>query len=371
MNETLVILGTHPFTRIHANFEDGRDYIVFNEAGSRGWPQTNYLCHKLGIPDWKKLKDPQRAEAVRQYPKWKRDALLDKFYEGFSVLQIHQPIIFRNKHNKADPLHIPGHLGRKHYEWLQRKQPFPIYMQEDYPDIPSAVRFPIEDAKALISKLKRIMPDGSMAEIALFGSSVDYAIALGILKGYKKIEIIGVEMATDTEYSFQRPAMYFWSGVAAGMGVEIIVSHVSVLFEGLMYGYEGGVMIDRQKFESAVNKLTVVIQQANSRVQQSQAILMQNAKLVADEKDLDKRTELVKKQNELLNKHIQLVMQYGSIQGALAENQRYLMECDKMIAALGGSDALQKKNAEYNYSDVQTKELHDKQGIKKEMPAET
>jgi hypothetical protein len=73
-----------------------------------------------------------------------------------------------------------------------------------------------------------------------FNSTVDYALALAIHKGYKDIHLYGVNMELGTEYEYQFPGVTFWCGVAQGRGVKVTVHGVSRVMktsDGLMYGY--------------------------------------------------------------------------------------------------------------------------------------
>lgn len=74
-----------------------------------------------------------------------------------------------------------------------------------------------------------------------FNSTVDYAIALAIYEDYEKIDFYGVNMANLTEYSYQKPGVEFWIGIAKGRGTEVNVhgsmSTILKTGDGLLYGY--------------------------------------------------------------------------------------------------------------------------------------
>lgn len=75
-----------------------------------------------------------------------------------------------------------------------------------------------------------------------FGSTVDYAIALALLRGYTEIDMYGVNMETTSEYYYQKPSLDFWCGMAKGRGVKVRVfgGHSSIMRtkDGLLYGYD-------------------------------------------------------------------------------------------------------------------------------------
>ena len=74
-----------------------------------------------------------------------------------------------------------------------------------------------------------------------FSNTVDYAIALALYRGYKQIDLYGINFTLDSEYAYQKPGMDFWCGVAKGMGVRITSHGESELMktkDRLMYGYD-------------------------------------------------------------------------------------------------------------------------------------
>ena len=167
---TVAIVGSHPRTR--ANFDFSRtdcDIWTFNES----------------------LGNPNDAWCLR----------------ADAVFQMHKPVIWRSKANRS-------HAG--HYEWLQGHNTPTIFMQDAYADVPKSECYPLEDVLALTPSFRYLT------------SSVAYAIALAVLKGYKRIEIYGAEMETGTEYGHQRQGMAFWIGLAIGKGIE--VEHISPTF---------------------------------------------------------------------------------------------------------------------------------------------
>lgn len=117
--------------------------------------------------------------------------------------------------------------GRKHTLDLQTKIPnIPIYMQERHLDIPGSVRFPLEEmCEQLDSKYFTCCPA--------------YMVAWAIAMGYKEMHIYGIDLAQETEYAYQRPAMEYWLGRAEGAGIKVHVPRESDLLTCIgIYGYE-------------------------------------------------------------------------------------------------------------------------------------
>ena len=64
-------------------------------------------------------------------------------------------------------------------------------------------------------------------------------IALAIYEKYDVIELYGVDMSVDTEYSVQRPSVEYWLGIAKGKGIKTYVPTGSTLLKSFgRYGYD-------------------------------------------------------------------------------------------------------------------------------------
>lgn len=129
---------------------------------------------------------------------------------------------------------------KTHWDWLHEKHDYPIYMIETYPEIPGAVRYPLEAVSEIYQGLGR----------RVFTSTFDFMIALAIAEKYERIYIFGFEMATSTEYDYQRMGGHLLIGAALGRGIEVILPPDSMLVPKMkLYGYEGAQMISRQTLE--------------------------------------------------------------------------------------------------------------------------
>ncbi len=196
MKNTVAIVGSHPRTRGDFDFaREDADIWVFNEALATNW------C--------------KRADAV---------------------FQLHSPTIWRSTQNRNDP---------KHYEWLQNTT-VPVYMQDHYEDVPASIKYPLDE---LFTDLF-----GDRKQIPYITSSVAYALAMAVYLKYKRIEVYGVEMETNTEYGHQRIGVAFWVGVAIGRGIEVDFHSDSIL-NAPLYGYEGSHRIDKSEFEERIKEL--------------------------------------------------------------------------------------------------------------------
>jgi hypothetical protein len=74
-----------------------------------------------------------------------------------------------------------------------------------------------------------------------FSSTVDYAIALALYRGYTDINLYGATMADTSDYYKIKCGADFWCGYAKGMGVKITVhgeTSIMKTTDGLVYGYD-------------------------------------------------------------------------------------------------------------------------------------
>lgn len=70
-----------------------------------------------------------------------------------------------------------------------------------------------------------------------FGSSISWMIALAIEQGYERINIFGVEMASQVEYAEQRDTLFYMVGRAEALGIKVVIPKGSRLFfKDRMYG---------------------------------------------------------------------------------------------------------------------------------------
>lgn len=74
-----------------------------------------------------------------------------------------------------------------------------------------------------------------------FGSTLDYAIALALFKGYDDIHIYGATLSVESDYYKLKCGADFWCGYAKGLGVNLEVHGESAIMktvDGLVYGYD-------------------------------------------------------------------------------------------------------------------------------------
>ena len=132
---------------------------------------------------------------------------------------------------------------------------FPIYMQKKEPDIPSSVEFPKEEIMRVFGRY--------------FTNSISWEIALAIYEGFGTIYLYGVDMAQDSEYSFERPSVEYFLGWARGRGINLVIPEKSDLLKTLyLYPFE-----DSAPFRA---KCIARMQELKERIQQHAQAEQQN-----------------------------------------------------------------------------------------------
>ncbi len=239
------------------------------------------------------------------------------------VFQLHNEAIWKNPKNRGD---------EKHYDWLKSGNTPPIYMQEQYPDVPQAIKYPIKQILELVSNVT-INIDGKESQFRYFSSSPEYALALAAHmykegKGYRRVEVWGIELAHESEYVYQRTGFAFWSGYLAGQGIELVLANS--IFSAPMYGYEGDIAIPSETLEKRINDLTKELADGKEQYHADAQRVMNN---VLGLIDADVSTIIEKDLNELTKTHEQT----GILNGQINECKLYLEKALAMEKASGGS----------------------------------
>ena len=115
------------------------------------------------------------------------------------------------------------HYGEPYIEWL-KKQPFPVYMQ-DQSLVPNAIVFPKDEM------VKQFGGD-------FFTSSFAWMMAYAMHVGAKEIALYGIDMASRDEYILQRPGFYFFKYMAQTKGIKVTAPNESdIMMPPGLYGY--------------------------------------------------------------------------------------------------------------------------------------
>ena len=189
---SLAIVGSHPDTRENAPFDDPSFEIwLYNEA----------------------------AQKPEIYKRW----------DG--LLQIHLEKVYTSSTNW---------VNKDHWQWLQQFHGYSkrIFMQDYDYRVPNSTKYPLDEVLALLP------PD-----FRYLRSSPAEALALAIYLGYKRIDLYGSELSSNTEYHYQATNYAFWVGFALGHGVDLRMECWKSEFYQPIYGYEGELQLDQAHFE--------------------------------------------------------------------------------------------------------------------------
>ncbi len=113
-----------------------------------------------------------------------------------------------------------------YYSWLKALQT-PIFMQENWPEIPMSVRYPIE----------RILQEHR----AYFTNHCAYLIALAMSEGVNTIGLWGCQYGIESERHVQRGSLEYWLGRFEQAGGHVILpvrKNTLLAFPSTLYGYE-------------------------------------------------------------------------------------------------------------------------------------
>lgn len=234
--------------------------------------------------------------------------------------QLHKPEVYRSSTNW---------VARDHWQWLQAQTGKLIWMQDNDPAVPCSRRYPLEEIIESIPGLdmgwlqpsSRPFPwDGEGEKRrGWFDLSMGYALMLAIYLGYEDIEVYGMDLASNTEYTYQLGNWRFLVGIALGMGIRLAVKCSANDFgNGRLYGYDGEVQLGREYFEVRKWHLEKLWKDADRELHRlkdlaNQAIMEQKYDLLATSILIDWQTKS---------------MQAGEISGALSEAEGYEQRTD-------------------------------------------
>lgn len=115
--------------------------------------------------------------------------------------------------------------------WLQQDHGRPVYMIQEYPDVPSSVRYPLNEIEAEFG-------------VAYWCNSFAYMVALAVFERVDGILVYGMNEADRDRCERAWRNISFWLGVAKGRGIRVWVHPDSEFLRsfhgdapGLRYGY--------------------------------------------------------------------------------------------------------------------------------------
>jgi len=244
--------------------------------------------------------------------------------------QMHQRWDFTKQNNKS---------YQEHWLWLQKKHPFPVYMMEQHDDVPSSVKYPLDEiCERFLPNVRRGTIDGDTILNQFFTSSFSYQCALALYLDFKEIAIFGYEMQTLTEYFYQAESTCFWLGLAAGLGTKIYIPDNCRLLNAQLYGYEVDRMINRQRLEFLQRRHQSFFDLANVELQRiagrrEEAIMLVNKSKTAAEK----KTYSIRSQ-ELMQAEINALAKARELMGWIRCYESLIKTVDNMHAGKDPGD---------------------------------
>jgi hypothetical protein len=161
----------------------------------------------------------------------------------------------------------------------------PVFMQQHYDEIPTSVAYPMDLVQ------QRYTIPGCERPFLTCSASLMLAVAVESQPTPSRIDIFGVDMAQDSEFSHQRPSCEFFIGVAHGKGIQLSVQSSSDLLKApFVYGFEDEKMT---VFKSQVTErrkwLTDMLNQAAQKESLAKEERLQYVGAVADIEHVMKR----------------------------------------------------------------------------------
>ena len=157
------------------------------------------------------------ADGVVQVP-WKDESFeiwsCNDLPQRYSTFRFDRCFQFHSDH---DRMRVAWPEWENHLTWLRQPHDLIIYMQEEYANVPSGVRFPKE-------KIEAMVPHGWY-----FAHSFCWMIAFAILLEYEEIHLYGCSSMSGEPRS-ANVCMHYWIGVAEGRGIKIEIHGEGELF---------------------------------------------------------------------------------------------------------------------------------------------
>ncbi|KKL13267.1 hypothetical protein LCGC14_2527480, partial [marine sediment metagenome] len=120
-------------------------------------------------------------------------------------------------HSDHDRMRVAWPEWENHLAWLRQPHDLLIYMQEEYDNVPSGIRFPKE-------KIEAMVPHGWY-----FAHTFCWMVAFAILLEYEEIHLYGVGSFSGEPMSADR-CIHYWIGVAEGRGIKVEIHGEGELF---------------------------------------------------------------------------------------------------------------------------------------------
>lgn len=177
--------------------------------------------------------------------------------------------------------------GTDHRGWI-RDCGIPVLMVDHHDDLPTSVRFPIEECIEMAADY--------------FTSTISLLIAWSIRQGYKEIALYGIDLVVGTEYEVQKACAEFWIGFAHGRGIEIrLPANCALLKHTHRYGWELEPAMGLWSFAELQDRLAYLKKECDTQLAKLHAIdgaVHEVSKRAEWEADPEKRVQWLLEQKD-------------------------------------------------------------------------
>lgn len=262
-------------------------------------------------PEWEiwGLNEEYRFHWMKRWDRW---------------FQIHPYLDFMRKGNPNDPKH-PDWLRAQKPCWIGEPRTFPIYMQDHYDDIPASVKLPLDEIQRDLG-------------INYYCSSISYMLGMAAWLGYKEVGLYGVEMASDTEYKYQRPNGEFWIGYMMGRGVKIHLPKEAHLLRGQRYGFDWLPNVGRQQIEFDLMRMKNEEGKAMARLNATQGMRSYFAGQIKDAKTPEEKKKWMEELQKAAGEIEKAFANLNAVGGAKQYINGLMTRMDQQIAPTFGAE---------------------------------
>ena len=180
----------------------------------------------------------------------------DPEYEIWGMNQGH--LHFQRQADRWFEMHQPeatADVRDPNYLQFLNSVTIPVYMTDLRPEVPNAVRYPIEKACQWVGR-------------DYFMSTVAYMLVLAAMEGFEQVDLYGINLAIGDEYFYEKPNCEYLIGKLEGRGITVYVPQASSLLKQFRrYGYH----VDARPNQSLKALLQARIGSYKSQCEQAQA----------------------------------------------------------------------------------------------------
>ncbi len=224
-------------------------------------------------------------------------------------------------------------------DWLKSNNKKQIFYTQSHDDrFPQSTPYPFDEIMADL--LPNFVRGEDELPIAYFTSSVCYALALAIHKGYERIEFWGIDMASNTEYIYQRDGIALFMGIAIARGIKVYIPQDCAMFAAPLYGYDDNLHdINWELLDQLATALVPVMEKSHSKLESRRGKMnaIQTEVIEANTRG-DKPEvlqEIAKRYEDAVNEYDQSIADYANLHGQYMTLRNLQIRAGKQMEAAG------------------------------------